>query len=56
MGAPPELIETWTLYAIGSLIIFARIACRLQMAGMSEFQFDDYIIFFSWVGSNHPYI
>ncbi|KAK9794473.1 hypothetical protein SCARD494_05543 [Seiridium cardinale] len=43
-----ELIETWTLYAIGSLVIFARIGCRLRMIGLSGFKPDDYIIIFSW--------
>ena len=46
MGALPELIESETLYAIGSLIIFARIACRWRLVGFSGFQPDDYMIFF----------
>ncbi|RYO77344.1 hypothetical protein DL766_007940 [Monosporascus sp. MC13-8B] len=48
MGAPSELIETWCLYGAGSLIIFARIACRWRLIGPSRFKPDDYIIFFSW--------
>ncbi|KAI1251711.1 hypothetical protein MGN70_006279 [Eutypa lata] len=47
--ASSELIETWTLYAVGSLVIFARIGCRWRMIGFSAFQPDDYIIVFSWV-------
>ncbi|TGJ85559.1 hypothetical protein E0Z10_g3203 [Xylaria hypoxylon] len=48
MGANEQLIETWTLYAIGSLIIFARIVCRWKMIGPRCFKPDDYIIFLSW--------
>jgi hypothetical protein len=44
-----ELIETWTLYAVGSCVIFARIGCRLRIVGLSGFKPDDYLIIFSWV-------
>lgn len=43
-----ELIETWTLYAVGSCVIFARIGCRLRIVGLSGFKPDDYLIIFSW--------
>ncbi|RYP33636.1 hypothetical protein DL767_004685 [Monosporascus sp. MG133] len=49
MGAPSELIETWCLYGVGSLIIFARIVCRWRLIGPQGLKPDDYIIFFSWV-------
>ncbi|RWA05111.1 hypothetical protein EKO27_g9995 [Xylaria grammica] len=48
MGASEQLIETWALYSVGSLIIFARIACRWKMIGPRGFRPDDYIIFLSW--------
>ncbi|KAI1739186.1 hypothetical protein F4680DRAFT_449290 [Xylaria scruposa] len=49
MGANASRVETWTLYSIGSLTIFARIGCRWRMVGVSGFKPDDYIIFLSWV-------
>ncbi|KJZ71688.1 hypothetical protein HIM_08926 [Hirsutella minnesotensis 3608] len=49
MGAREALIETWCLYAFGSVIIFARVACRWRMVGISGFKPDDYIIFLSWM-------
>ncbi|KAI0861116.1 hypothetical protein F4860DRAFT_476904 [Xylaria cubensis] len=48
MGANSSRVETWTLYSIGSLTIFARIGCRWRMVGVSGFKPDDYIIFLSW--------
>jgi hypothetical protein len=49
MAVPEELIETWTLYGVGSLVIFARIASRWRAIGLSGFRPDDYLIVFSWV-------
>jgi len=49
MVLPGPLIETWALYSVGSLIIFARIACRWRMIGISSFQADDYLIVLAWV-------
>lgn len=43
------LIETWTLYSVGSLIIFMRIATRWRTIGISAWEADDYIILLSWV-------
>jgi hypothetical protein len=54
MGAPAALVETWTLYAVGSLIIFARIFVRWRTIGISNWQPDDYLIILSWVRSNRP--
>ncbi|KAI0545784.1 hypothetical protein F4679DRAFT_588113 [Xylaria curta] len=48
MGANASRVETWTLYGIGSVTIFARIGCRWRMVGVSGFKPDDYIIFLSW--------
>lgn len=43
------LVEMWTLYAVGSLLIFLRSATRLRMVGLQGFKPDDYLIWFSWV-------
>ncbi|KAI0437483.1 hypothetical protein F4803DRAFT_538738 [Xylaria telfairii] len=48
MGAYSSRVETWALYATGSLIIFTRIGCRWKMVGLSGFKPDDYLIFISW--------
>ncbi|KAG9193561.1 hypothetical protein G6011_03596 [Alternaria panax] len=42
------LIETWTLYAIGSVAIMLRIFSRTKMVGISGWHPDDYLIFFAW--------
>lgn len=49
MVLPGPLIETWVLYAAGTLIIFARILCRWRMIGPSNFKTDDYLIVPAWV-------
>ncbi|KAH7140339.1 hypothetical protein B0J13DRAFT_504495 [Dactylonectria estremocensis] len=43
------LAETWSLYGVGTLIIFSRIFCRWWTIGLRGFQPDDYLIFLSWV-------
>lgn len=43
------LIETWTLYAIGTVVIMLRVLSRTRLVGISGYHPDDYIIFFSWV-------
>lgn len=43
------LVEMWTLYAVGSLLIFLRCATRFRMVGLQGFKPDDYLIWFSWV-------
>lgn len=43
------LVEMWTLYVVGSIIIFLRVATRWRMVGFQGFKPDDYIIWFSWV-------
>ncbi|KAH6974361.1 hypothetical protein BGZ61DRAFT_499856 [Ilyonectria robusta] len=47
--APSAVVETWSLYAVGSLIIFSRIFVRWRMIGLRGFKPDDYIILLSWV-------
>jgi hypothetical protein len=43
------LIETWTLYAFGSVAIMLRIFSRTRMVGIAGWHPDDYLIFFAWV-------
>ncbi|KAF2185111.1 hypothetical protein K469DRAFT_577655 [Zopfia rhizophila CBS 207.26] len=42
------LIETWTLYAFGSLAIILRVCSRTRLVGFSGYHADDYLIFFAW--------
>jgi hypothetical protein len=52
MAASPleaALIETWSLYAIGSIFIILRIFSRTKMVGLAGYHIDDYTIFFAWV-------
>jgi hypothetical protein len=50
------LIETWTLFAFGSITIMLRIFCRTRMVGFAGYCGDDYLIFFGWVSrSSYPY-
>ncbi|KAH5016898.1 hypothetical protein HBI81_020770 [Parastagonospora nodorum] len=42
------LIETWTLFAVGSIVIMMRIFCRTKMVGFAGYCGDDYLIFFAW--------
>ncbi|KAK7221830.1 hypothetical protein V2G26_009833 [Clonostachys chloroleuca] len=48
MAYNSALVETWCLYAVGSLIFAARIACRVRTIGLAGFKPDDYIVFLSW--------
>lgn len=50
MPATPFQVEAWTEYAIGILVILARIACRCSMVGLN-WEGDDYfalIAIFFW--------
>ncbi|KAK1506399.1 hypothetical protein CTAM01_03734 [Colletotrichum tamarilloi] len=49
MEINPTLLEIWTLYAVATLMIAARVFCRTKQVGVSGFRPDDYIIFFTWV-------
>ncbi|OJD34058.1 uncharacterized protein BKCO1_2500010 [Diplodia corticola] len=48
MDFTPNIVEIYTLYGIGSCLIFARIACRTKLVGVRGWHPDDYIIFLSW--------
>jgi hypothetical protein len=43
------LMETWTLFAIGSIAIILRIFSRTRLVGIAGWCPDDYLIFFGWV-------
>ncbi|KXH28533.1 hypothetical protein CSAL01_10231 [Colletotrichum salicis] len=53
MEINPTLLEIWTLYAVATLMIAARVFCRTKQVGVSGFRLDDYIIFFTWTVSLH---
>ncbi|KAK2029930.1 hypothetical protein LX32DRAFT_662839 [Colletotrichum zoysiae] len=48
MGIDPNLLEIWTLYAVATLMIVARVFCRTKLVGVSDFRPDDYLIFLAW--------
>lgn len=43
------LIETWTLFALGIIIIILKIFSRTRMVGVAGYCGDDYMVFFAWV-------
>lgn len=50
MGAMDEpLVEMWSLYALGNVIIILRIACRWKMVGIQGLKPDDYSSCFALV-------
>ncbi|KAH7066947.1 hypothetical protein BKA63DRAFT_131649 [Paraphoma chrysanthemicola] len=42
------LIETWTLFAVGSIFIILRVFSRTRLVGLAGYHADDYLIFFAW--------
>lgn len=49
MDLTPVLVETWTLYAIGSTMIGARVFVRTRLVGIQGYGPDDYLVWFTWV-------
>lgn len=49
MDLTPVLVETWTLYAIGSTMIGARVFVRTRLVGVQGYGPDDYLVWFTWV-------
>lgn len=45
------LVETWSLYGVGTLAIVGRTFCRWRMIGIHGFKFDDYMILLAWVST-----
>lgn len=39
-----QLIEIWILYAIGIIIIAARVFCRTKLVGYKNYDWDDYLV------------
>jgi hypothetical protein len=50
--AAEALVETWSLYGVGTLIIWARVLCRWRMVGVYNFKPDDYLVWLAWVRSS----
>ncbi|KAK2855586.1 hypothetical protein FQN49_005050 [Arthroderma sp. PD_2] len=49
MDLTPVLVETWTLYAVGSCMIGARIFVRTRLVGFHNYGPDDFIVWFTWL-------
>ena len=49
MDPTPSVIEIWTLYTIGSFMIFARAYCRTRLVGFRGYAVDDYLIWATWL-------
>jgi hypothetical protein len=49
------LIETWTLYGVGTLAFMLRIFSRTRLVGITGYCLDDYTIIFGWVSLSAPY-
>ncbi|KAF2713130.1 hypothetical protein K504DRAFT_369566 [Pleomassaria siparia CBS 279.74] len=43
-----NLAEIWTLYVIGSFMIFMRAFCRTRMVGIRGYKADDYLVWVTW--------
>ncbi|TAQ89063.1 hypothetical protein B7494_g2644 [Chlorociboria aeruginascens] len=43
------LIETWTLYSVGSLAIALRVFSRFRIAGFQNAKIDDYLVIVAWM-------
>lgn len=48
------LIETWTLYGVGTVAFMLRIFSRMRL-GVSGYCLDDYTIIFAWVSLSASY-
>ena len=55
-AARAALIETFTLYALGTIIIGLRVFSRTKLVGLRGYRWDDYLVFVVWVSTNqYPY-
>lgn len=54
MDFTPDLIEIWTLYGVGTLMIAARIFVRTKLVGVRGYSPDDYLIWLAWVSQLFP--
>ncbi|WQF88841.1 hypothetical protein CDEST_13855 [Colletotrichum destructivum] len=48
MEINPIIAEIWTLCAIATLLIAARVFCRARLVGVAGFRPDDYLVFLAW--------
>ena len=42
------LIETWTLYAAGTIFIMMRVFVRTKLVGIRNYRPDDYLVWVAW--------
>lgn len=54
MDFTPNLVEIWTLYGVGTLMIAARIFVRTKMVGIRGYSPDDYLVWLAWVSVASP--
>ena len=55
-AARAALIETFTLYALGTIIIGLRVFSRTKLVGLRGYRWDDCLVFVVWVSTNqYPY-
>ncbi len=47
MDFTPFLAEIWTLYGLGSLMVFARVYVRTSLVGVRGYRPDDYLVWFA---------
>ncbi|KAF2689762.1 hypothetical protein K458DRAFT_427868 [Lentithecium fluviatile CBS 122367] len=48
MDFTPNIVEIWTLYGIGTCMVFVRAFCRTRLVGLRGYCADDYLIWFAW--------
>ncbi|KAI5463388.1 hypothetical protein BGZ63DRAFT_422749 [Mariannaea sp. PMI_226] len=49
MDFTPGVIEIWTLYGFGTLMIAARVFARTKFVGIRGYRPDDYLVWFVWM-------
>lgn len=50
------VVESWTLFSVGAVVIFMRLVARLKMVGFAGLKPDDYLMFIGLVSTciNEP--
>ena len=49
MDFTTTLVEIWTLYFVGTVMMAARVFVRTKMVGVRGYSPDDYLVWFAWV-------
>ncbi|KAH7246546.1 hypothetical protein BKA59DRAFT_455584 [Fusarium tricinctum] len=49
MDFTPNLAEIWTLYAVGTIMIGARVFVRTKLVGIQGYRADDYLVWLTWM-------